>query len=506
MNTKIKPAGETAGHNEHINGEAMPDKNTVQIPKVITGLNDVLKPLPHKIILARLLNHIGEVDFRELAGVEDGDKVPKRDMYVIAVDQVLQCAQQQNWSLCKHNDFIYLYNGSFWRELDRSTMQTFLGEAAEKMGVKRSEARFYDFRDKLMKQFLAVANLPKPEPPAGTVFVNLENGTFEISPKGTRLRPPSEVDFLKYQLPFSYDPDARAPLFQSFLDQVLPDSSCQQVLAEYVGYCFVPHSELKAEKALLLYGGGANGKSVFFEIVTKLLGAENVSNYDLRSLTDEAGYHRAALANKLVNYASEMNGRLEAATFKQLVSGEPIQARLPYGQPFNLTNPAKLMFNCNELPRDTEQTHAYFRRFIIVPFLVTIPNEQQDKHLADKIVKDELSGVFNWVLDGLRRLLANQQFTHSEAINNQLDVFRTQSDSVKMFLAESGFEPDKTESNAVPASEVYSKYKIFCSDDNYKPVGKNKFLSRLNAIGVPSIRRSSGWVLFINHASSPMSV
>ena len=154
-----------------------------------------------------------------------------------------------------------------------------------------------------------------------------------------------------------------------------------------------------------MYGTGANGKSVFFEVVQALLGSDNVSSYSLQSLTNDNGYFRAKLANKLVNYASEINGNLETSIFKQMVSGEPVEARLPYGQPFTLTQYAKLIFNCNELPKDVEHTNAYFRRFLIVPFDVTIPPDEQDKTLHTKIIDNELSGVFNWVLEGLDRLL-----------------------------------------------------------------------------------------------------
>src|SRR5690606_24227191 len=116
------------------------------------------------------------------------------------------------------------------------------------------------------------------------------------------------------------------------------DPERQRVLAEYLGFVFIKHGSnaLKEEKALILYGTGANGKSVFFEVVNALLGTDNVSSCSLQSLTNDNGYFRAKLANKLVNYASEINGNLEASIFKQLVSGEPVEARLPYGQPFIL--------------------------------------------------------------------------------------------------------------------------------------------------------------------------
>ncbi len=84
--------------------------------------------------------------------------------------------------------------------------------------------------------------------------------------------------------------------------------------------------------------------------------------------------------NKLLNYSSELGGRkaIDSDLFKKLVSGEPVQCRLKYGQSFFSVRYAKMMFNCNELPRDVEITHAFFRRFLIIPFSETIPENEQD--------------------------------------------------------------------------------------------------------------------------------
>ena len=124
------------------------------------------------------------------------------------------------------------------------------------------------------------------------------------------------------------------------------------------------------------------------------LACKNTSTYSLYNLTNERGEYRAKIANKLVNYASEINGKLESSIFKQLVSGEPVEARALYGQPYTISQYAKLIFNCNELPKDVEHTNAYFRRFLIVPFNETISEEEKDIQLADKIIDNELSGVF----------------------------------------------------------------------------------------------------------------
>lgn len=496
------------------------------LKKHIQDLAKTEQSTEHNVILEQLLEQLEPVDFQELAfpqakaikqkiaqlneklKLPDGRfnsgpelepfrkewkdlhekleslKLTHAHLVVLGVDQTMKAAEKHSWSLCKNNDFIYLYNGAFWKELDKEALQKFLGEAAERLGVPMFSARYYQFREKLLKQFISASYLPTPEVDSDSVLINLKNGTFEITPSGHRVRPYDSADFLTYQLPFEFDPNAKAPTFEAYLNRVLPDIEKQRVLAEYLGYVFVKHGSgnLKEEKALILYGTGANGKSVFFEVVNSLLGLDNVSSYSLQSLTNETGYFRAKLANKLLNYASEINGKLEVDVFKQLVSGEPVEARLPYGQPFILRQYAKLIFNCNELPTDVEHTNAFFRRFLIIPFDVTIPEAEQDKTLHSRIIENELSGVFNWVLDGLNRLLEQQRFSRCEAAEKAVEQYKTESDSVKMFLQELGYEKHPT--NWKPYAELYTEYRSYCMESGTYPVKKLNFGKRLAAMNV----------------------
>lgn len=374
-------------------------------------------------------------------------------------------------------------------------MKGFLGDASEKMGVDKFKAKHFNFRDQLLKQFISLANLPKPIQSKDVVLINLQNGTFKITPEETSLKEFNRSDFIIYQLPFAYDPEAKAPLFEAYLNEVLPDIQRQNILAEYLGYVFIDPGYLKLEKTLLLYGTGANGKSVFYEIVRKLLGEQNTSEYSLQSLTNDNGYYRAMIANKLVNYASEINGKLEASIFKQLVSGEPVEARLPYGVPFVLSRYAKLIFNCNELPKEVEQTEAYFRRFLIIPFDVTIPESNQDKQLSQKIIANELSGVFNWVLQGLKRLLKKKQFTDCDAVKAAREQYQRESDSVRLFIYESNFNSSLTE--YILISTLYSQYRLFCSDEGLHPVNKTNFKKRLIICKFLVERKNIGNVVFL---------
>lgn len=472
-------------------------------------LSQKIKLLPHTDILEVLIKQFRPIDFELLAfpmlkeirdkleNAQPGSNVAiecKKELskfklnmkhyLVLSIENTLELAERNRWSICKNHDFIYLYNGSFWAEIDKETFQKFLGEAAEQMGVAKFSARYYQFREQLFKQFLATAYLPMPKADPDKVLINLLNGTFEVSAQGLKLRPFNPSDFITYQLPFEYDAKAIAPIFETYLNKVLPDKERQIVLAEYLGYVFIKHGSntLKEEKALILYGTGANGKSVFFDVVNSLFGVENTSQYTLQSLTDDKGYQRAKIANKLINYCSDISTKLEAAMFKQMVSGEPVEARLPYGQPFIMKHYAKLIFNTNELPKDVEHTNAFFRRFLIVPFDVTIPEHEQDKLLSYKIIGSELSGVFNWVLNGLNRLLEQKRFSDCEAAQQAVEQYKIESNSVQMFLNEN--EYSKSNENYKLIKNLYPEYRAFCMDDGMVPFKKSNFIKHLKSLGL----------------------
>ncbi|CAA7386977.1 DNA primase family protein [Chryseobacterium fistulae] len=492
--------------------EQLVKKHTTATPhtEILQQLIDQFEPLDFELLAFPQVEQLRE-ELKQLPRESDEANMIRKQLeklkprtthyLVLSIENAIYLAEKNRWGLCKNHDFIYLYNGTFWNEIDKEQFQKFLGESSERMGTPKFSARYYQFREQLFKQFLSTAYLPTPETHKDKVLINLQNGTFEVSPKTVSLRPFDCLDFITYQLPFKYDPQAKAPLFQVYLDMVLPDKESQKVLAEYLGFVFIKHGNntIKEEKALILYGTGANGKSVFFEVVNALLGEENVSSYSLQSLTNDNGYFRAKIAGKLVNYASEINGNLETSIFKQLVSGEPVEARLPYGQPFTLKQYAKLIFNCNELPKDVEHTNAYFRRFLIIPFNVTIPPEEQDKNLHTKIIENELSGVFNWVLEGLNRLLEQKRFSDCQAAQKELEQYKMESNSVQMFLNDHEYQSDPKSYRLI--KDLYHEYRAFCMDDGNIPFKKTNFIKQLKALGIIVDRNRYGNVAFIQNTS-----
>lgn len=304
----------------------------------------------------------------------------------------------------------------------------------------------------------------------------MECRTFTWAPIGARWKKRfwrcSSVN-LTYQLPFVYDEDAVCPLFDTYLARVLPDPTSQLVLAEFLGWIFL--RELKLEKVLVLFGDGHNGKSVFFEIVNALLGEQNITSLGLASLSKIE--NRSGLANALLNFGSEISDRCDADLFKKLASGEPVEARRLYKDVYIMRNYARLAFNANVLPRNTEQTEGFFRRFLIVPFSETITEKEKDPDLAHKIIDTELPGVFNWVMRGLRRLRVARKFSRCARAEEALTGYRKESDSVAMFLEEEELVPSID--GRLGKNMLYSDYRAYCSIAGCKPLSKVNFGKRL---------------------------
>ena len=476
---------------DNLNGggiKAAPAKN---VSAKLKKLVEQPEPIPHSQVLQTILRRVQTVNFSELTGKNE---LKKHDYIVVCIEQIINTARTAGLGLCHRDGSSYLYNGAFWAKINEGELKSFLGECAEKMGAEKYLARYHKTREEYYKQFQTLANLPIIEQPGNTAFINLQNGTLAVTHTGANLLPFNKDQFFTYQLPFAYDKTATAPIFAGHLNKVLPDIQCQNVLAEFLGSVFIKNNVLKLEKVLFLSGDGGNGKSVIFDTTTALLGSQNVSSYSLEDLADEKGYHVAEIENKLVNYCSEFGGKAYATKFKQMASGEPLPGRSPYEKPRTITNYAKLIFNANILPKDVEQSHAYFRRLLILPFTVTIKANEDDKSFASRIIENELSGVLNWVLIGLERLLQQRKFSDCAAADEALTKYKNESNPVLIFLTEFNYKP--SEKSYIDKNALYTRYTTFCSENGYNRCNSLNFKHRLIQAGYVIKRHGSGDVVY----------
>jgi putative DNA primase/helicase len=474
--------------NNHINSDIIAKKeDNIKILEVDEILKKMVHNIPNNVKLIEVLTKELKdplYKYRDEDSNINLTKIPD-NLYIVAiVNKLLSISELQGWDIARENDFIYLYNGRYWTQCIKDDLYKFFRSIAKKMNFySPAKAETHKFKDDLYKQFMASSKFYKTYKNKDIVLLNCLNGTLEVTQSNIKLREHKQDDFIKYVLPFEYDKTAKAPIFERYLNDVL-DKDSQKVLQEYAGYIFI--NNLKLETALVLYGSGANGKSVFFEVLTALLGDVNISTMSLGDLTDKNSgeSNRAMLKDKLVNYGSEIRGQnIDIDIFKRLVSGEPVQARLKYGNPFMLESNTKMIFNANELPNTNEHSEAVFRRFIIVPFNITIPKPKRDPELHNKIINNELSGVLNWVLVGLERLLKNKVFSESKKVNEAIEQYKKESDTVSLFIEEHNYTTTDQENYLKSSKKLYEEYQTLTKDNGQYPLSKNKFGRRLKALG-----------------------
>lgn len=386
---------------------------------------------------------------------------------------------------------VYLFTGTHWICLTHQYFYDFIRCCCSKMAMPDELIDDTSFQNELCEQVARkISKERNPFTPSDEAWINMKNGTLVIHSDGSReLREHNREDFFTYCLNYEYDVNAECPLWHRFLDQMLPDPESQEILAEYIGYCFTHN--LNLEKMLVLYGNGSNGKSVVLDVIEALVGSQNVSNVGLADLTKD-NEQRSLLENKLVNISHESDEELSASVLKTIVSGEPVNVRQLYVGTHVMKKYAKLITSFNTLPK-AEATHGFYRRFKILDFKVTISDAEADTDLARKIVH-ELSGIMNWVLSALERLINQRGFSPCKACDEALFKYKTLSNSAYLFFSQ---RCEISSMSPTHGPTLYKAYREFCLDEGLNSLGKNKFFERFAQIdGVK--RTESQRVIYFN--------
>jgi putative DNA primase/helicase len=270
----------------------------------------------------------------------------------------------------------------------------------------------------------------------------------------------AEYRFLS-RLGCEFDPGARAPRWHKFLGEVVPSETERQKLQEFAGYT-LHHWGLPHHKALFLVGPTASGKSTFLDAINAMLGEGTVTSLTPQQLTTER-FSGAELFGKWANIRNDIPAATVENTgmFKEIIGGDPIKAERKRKDPFHFEPKAKHLYSANELPSTDTDDEAFYRRILLVPFPETVPKAERDKTLDDTFQGEELSGILNWALEGLQRLLANGGFTGDRSPGQTQDTWQKWADSVSRFESAaltSGGEP-------IPKSEVYAAYLEFCRQE-----------------------------------------
>ena len=135
----------------------MTQKSLIITPEKLAAFEGRKK---HSQVLNDLLKEIKPINIRKYLELPDEVETKQKHIVVAVIKHLLEVSRNMKWNLSRVFDYTYVYNGAFWQQLDKEDMKAFLGKAAIQMGCPDYEARHFEFKDKLLKQFLTDAHLP----------------------------------------------------------------------------------------------------------------------------------------------------------------------------------------------------------------------------------------------------------------------------------------------------------------------------------------------------------
>ena len=303
-------------------------------------------------------------------------------------------------------------------------------------------------------------------------FIAFKNGIYDLD--ADKLESFDKNRIMTNKINWNYNAEA----YSELADQVLDRLACHEknvrlLLEEVIGYTFFRRNELR--KAFMLKGKKHNGKSTFLDMLAHLLGDDNISALDLGDLSHE--YKAAGLFGKLANLGDDIEDEFipSAGIFKKIVSGDRMNANVKFAAPIEFNPYCKLIFSGNSIPRlgRGKDSDAIVDRLIIVPF-----NASFNKNTAgfSPFIKYQLRSnecmeyLVKIGLEGLKRVLKNNAFTTTAAIEKELAEYQESLNPITTFFEDVG---DSLEHE--PTKKCYRLYDQFCFENAMKPISHVEF-------------------------------
>lgn len=319
-------------------------------------------------------------------------------------------------------------------------------------------------------------------------ILNVQNGTLDLSGDKPIFMEHSPDMLLSKICNVNYEPSAKCEVWEKFINEIMQnDKSKIEYLQKIAGLSLTGNTS--EETAFILYGSTTrNGKSTFCETLIYLLGDYALTMRPETLATKQNTDSRQANGDvarlcgcRFVN-ASEPPKRMlfDTALLKSLLGRDSITARFLHQREFEFIPKFKLVINTNYLPVITDDTIFSSGRLNVVSFDRHFEPHEQDKHLKDKLRrKEELSGILNWCLEGLR-LYRKDGLKAPEAVQKATNAYRADSDKIGNFINEC---LKKTDTNS-KAKEIYDCYVKWCSDNGYGIENKGNFFAEMKNKGL----------------------
>lgn len=318
-------------------------------------------------------------------------------------------------------------------------------------------------------------------------LLNTANGTIDLR-TGT-LRSHDPRDRITKLIPLEYDPNAGAPTWQQFLQDVFQgDDDLIDFVHKAVGYSAT--GDVSEDCFFLCYGSGSNGKTTFLNAIRRALGdyAQAVPPDLLVSRRERGDSHPAVLADlQGVRFAmaaeTQEDRRLDEARAKMLTGRDPIKARHLHKSYFEFEPTHKIWLATNHLPVVRDTTEGMWRRVRVVPFLAYFGPDRRDKGLPQKL-EAEAPGVLAWVVQGAVRWF-QEGLGEARAVSEATSRYRSEMDTLADWLQECCI----TDPAAItPFAALYDDYVAWCQEAKETPISKNAFGRKLGEKGFEAVK------------------
>ena len=314
-------------------------------------------------------------------------------------------------------------------------------------------------------------------------LIPVQNGILNLITKELISFSPKYRFFNK--LPSTYNPKQDCPMIKNFFKSILRGEEDFVVMQELFGYLL--YRDYKIEKAFMMLGNGRNGKGKTIELMKRFIGNENCSNIPLQTI-ETVDFAMSELFNKMANLSADISKTAlrETGKFKSLTGHDLISAPRKFLTNVDFVNYAKMIFCANELPMTYDTSDGFFDRWVIIDFIykflsqkeIDILNTQEkinpelikqaDTEMINKIsTKDELDGLLNWSLEGLDRLLLNNDFSTSSSGIEVRNKWLRKSSSILAFLMDCVEIKDDSK---VPKAQFRKEYSKYCRKYKLSPV------------------------------------
>jgi putative DNA primase/helicase len=330
-------------------------------------------------------------------------------------------------------------------------------------------------------------------------LLNVQNGILDLRSGILRLH--ARERCLTKICMTEYDEGAECPQWLEFLHEIMGGSDeMVDALQRLCGYFLT--GSISVQILPILYGSGANGKSVFIETVMGILGSYAGKASDSLLVTRSNESHPTEVADlygKRLVLASETEEgrRLRVALVKQMTGDATLKARYMRQDFFEFRRTHKTVLVTNNKPIVNEDTNAVWRRLRLIPFTVTIPPERQDPDLLQKL-RSEWPGILAWMVDGcLQWRASGGDLRLPETVVNATAEYRDESDAIGRFIEECCVLGDEA---TVPKAWLFATYEAWCEQAGERALSGRLFSARMKSRGhsdamlmLTDKKRARGW-------------